>query len=440
MRQGNQIRYRLTQSRLLPGLAAIFALALVVALAACDGGTESSVKETGGQESNAQAKNDAPDELGTQVTHTGREDESSSAASAAPAPAATPVTVLSPGEVSAALEAAMIGVYQKALPSVVHILVVSVSGGEANQDIPGLLPAPEFFRRGAGSGFVWDDEGHVVTNYHVVEGAESVTVSFADGTQVEATVVGGDPDSDLAVLKLDEDVESAAAIELGDSSLVQVGQTAIAIGAPFGQEFTMSSGIVSGVGRTIRSGGSGFSVPEVIQTDAPLNPGNSGGPLLDRLGRVIGINTQILTRNGSNAGVGLAVPVNTARRVIPDLIEDGEYEHSWLGIRGQDVFLELVELMDLPGDAKGVYVVQVQYGSPADKSGLRGSDGEETVDDVEVPAGGDIIVKIDGQPVLGITDLIAYLSSSTRPGDAVTLEVIRDGNEIELEVTLGKRP
>ena len=357
------------------------------------------------------------------------------------APAAAPAsdgdTELSPQEVVAALESVMIGIYERTLPSVVHINIVQglSDGGDTNP----LLPQ-DFMRQGEGSGFVWDDGGHVVTNNHVVEGAASVTVNFADGTRVSATVLGGDPDSDLAVLRLDEEVEHAVPISLGDSDEVRVGQTVIAIGAPFSQEFTMTSGIVSAVGRTIRSGASPFSMPGVIQTDAAINPGNSGGPLLDRHGRVIAINTQIISRSGSNAGVALAVPVNTARRVVPALIEDGKYEHSWLGISGQDVHPALLESMDLPTDSRGAHVIAVQDGSPADKAGLRGSDGAGTSDGVEYPSGGDIIVGVDGEPMTGMTDLIFYLSDSTGPGDSVTLEVLRDGKVVEVKVTLAARP
>ena len=446
MRQGNSARHRTGRTQLILGLAGIFALLLMVALSACGG--ETPPQRAAGQtdnapETTAPTNGDTLAAVVAQVVHVAPEDggqgdgDRGDAMPVDQAPAQTKATALSPKDVAAALEAAMIGVYRKALPSVVHIRVSATPDDEANRN---PFVAPEFLRQGEGSGFVWDTEGHVVTNHHVIDGAESVTVSFADGTQVSATVLGGDADSDLAVLKLDEDVEDLLAIELGDSSQVQVGQTAIAIGAPFGQEFTMTSGIVSAVGRTIRSSATRFTVPEVIQTDTPLNPGNSGGPLLNRLGEVIGINTQIISRSGINAGVGMAVPVNTARRVVPDLIEHGEYEHSWLGISGRDLDPTQAKLTDLPDGTKGVYIDQVQDGSPADKAGLEGSNASRTADGLEYPVGGDIIISVDDAPVAGFNDLVSYLSNFKRPGDSVTMGVIRDGDEIEVEVTLGTRP
>ncbi|GIT45249.1 MAG: 2-alkenal reductase [Chloroflexota bacterium] len=274
----------------------------------------------------------------------------------------------------AAQESVMIQIYQKALPSVVNIKVIQ--GFEETETLPNFPGGPDnFLERGEGSGFVWDNEGRIVTNQHVVAGATNVTVIFADRTQVLAKVLGGDVDSDLAVLELLEPLENLFPIELGDSGEVQVGQTAIAIGAPFGQEFTMTTGIVSAVGRTIRSGSSQFTVPEVIQTDAPINPGNSGGPLLDRRGRVMGINTQIISRSGSNAGVGLAVPINIAKKVIPALIEEGKYEYSWLGISGGPLVPDLVKLMELPAGTQGALVIMVREGGPAGKGGLVGSTG-----------------------------------------------------------------
>ena len=220
-----------------------------------------------------------------------------------------------------------------------------------------------------------------------------------------------------------------------------MGQLAIAIGAPFGQTFTMTSGIVSAVGRTIRSSSSNFSVPEVIQTDAPINPGNSGGPLLNRHGRVVGINTQIISRSGSNAGVGFAVPINIAKMVVPSLIEEGKYEYSWLGISGQRIAPDVAQLMELPEGTQGALVIVVNEDSPADESGLVGSDRTETVAGVQYALGGDTIIGIDGTEVRDMTDLITYLTKNTRPGDQIMLDVIReDGTTQRLSVVLGTRP
>jgi 2-alkenal reductase len=343
----------------------------------------------------------------------------------------------------AAQESVMIQIYQKAVPSVVNIQVIQGSGGnDGTGAFPNVPGVPEdFLERGEGSGFVWDDKGRIVTNQHVIDGAEIVTVIFSDRTQVLAKVLGGDTDSDLAVLELLEPVDGLNPIDLGDSSEVLVGQLAIAIGAPFGQEFTMTSGIVSAVGRTIRSGFSQFTVPEVIQTDAPINPGNSGGPLLDRHGRVMGINTQIISRSGSNAGVGLAVPINIAKMVVPALIEDGKYEYSWLGISGGPVRPDVVQLMDLPEGIEGALVITVREDGPAADGGLTGSDRIEVVNGIQYALGGDTITGIDGSKVRDMTDLIVYLTNNTRPGDEIMLEVIhQDGTSEDLQIVLGTRP
>ena len=343
----------------------------------------------------------------------------------------------------AAQESVMIQIYQKAVPSVVNIQVIQGSGGnDGTGAFPNVPGVPEdFLERGEGSGFVWDDKGRIVTNQHVIDGAEIVTVIFSDRTQVLAKVLGGDTDSDLAVLELLEPIDGLNPIALGDSSEVLVGQLAIAIGAPFGQEFTMTSGIVSAVGRTIRSGFSQFTVPEVIQTDAPINPGNSGGPLLDRHGRVMGINTQIISRSGSNAGVGLAVPINIAKMVVPALIEDGKYEYSWLGISGGPVRPHVVQLMDLPEGTEGALVITVREDGPAADGGLTGSDRTEVVNGIQYALGGDTITGIDGSKVRDMTDLIVYLTNNTRPGDEIMLEVIhQDGTSEDLQIVLGTRP
>ena len=343
----------------------------------------------------------------------------------------------------AAQESVMIQIYQKAVPSVVNIQVIQGSGvNDGTGAFPNVPGVPEdFLERGEGSGFVWDDKGRIVTNQHVIDGAEIVTVIFSDRTQVLAQVLGGDTDSDLAVLELLEPIDGLNPIDLGDSSEVLVGQLAIAIGAPFGQEFTMTSGIVSAVGRTIRSGFSQFTVPEVIQTDAPINPGNSGGPLLDRHGRVMGINTQIISRSGSNAGVGLAVPINIAKMVVPALIEDGKYEYSWLGISGGPVRPHVVQLMDLPEGTEGALVITVREDGPAADGGLTGSDRTEVVNGIQYALGGDTITGIDGSKVRDMTDLIVYLTNNTRPGDAIMLEVIhQDGTSEDLQIVLGTRP
>ncbi|MFQ6030336.1 MAG: S1C family serine protease, partial [Dehalococcoidia bacterium] len=314
-------------------------------------------------------------------------------------------------------------------------------------DIPGFPfdrgpGAPEdFFERSGGTGFVWDNQGHIVTNHHVVNGADRVTVIFADRTELEAKVLGSDPDSDLAVLQIENPDGLPPAVNLGDSDQVKVGQMATAIGNPFGQEFTITRGIVSAVGRTIRSGNSSFSIPEVIQTDAPINPGNSGGPLLDRRGRVIGVNTQIISRSGSNSGIGFSVPINIAKQVIPALLAEGSFNYAWLGISGTSLTPDVAEMMNLPRDTRGALIIDLIEDGPAAKSDLQGSDTTGTIDGLDIPIGGDVIVAINGAPIEGIDDLIAYLVSNTRPNQEVTLEVIRgDGERVSVQVTLGQRP
>lgn len=382
---------------------------------------------------------------------------------AAAAPVAPPESLAAPpaqpatgdSDIVAAYEQALIDVYQNALPSVVNIRVTQKIERETGNGFdfpfrpfgspfePPFSPGPEeFYNRGQGSGFVWDKEGHIVTNYHVVAGATDVEVIFAnDNKTIKAEVLGSDPDSDLAVLKVDLPAADLQPLTLGNSDTLQVGQLAIAIGNPFGQDFTMTSGIVSAVGRTIRSGNSLFSIPEVIQTDAPINPGNSGGPLLNRQGQVIGINSQIISASGANAGIGFAIPINIAKQIVPTLIKGDTFEYAWLGITGATLTSEVADFMKLPADTRGALVINVAQGSPADEAGLQGSDKTLKVAGAEYQLGGDVITAINDHPVEDMDDLIAYLVEETRPGDRVTLQVIRaDGTRESVEVELGVRP
>ena len=372
-----------------------------------------------------------------------------------PAEGAETVTkaVIDADLVVAAFEEVLGRIHEKTLPSVVRIKVAQrVSTDELGQDFnfPFGAPAPSqdpdnprdfFFRNGEGSGFVWSEEGHIVTNQHVVADADRVTVIFPDGLELMAEVIGTDPDSDLAVLKIDVPAGGLVPVEIGDSSDVKVGQLAIAIGNPFGQEFTTTTGIVSAVGRTIRGGNTRFSIPQVIQTDAPINPGNSGGPLLDRRGRVIGINTQIISRTGASTGIGFAVPINAAKQVVPELIEHGEFEYAWLGISGNTVQREVAELMDVPSETRGALVIDLAQDGPAEAAGLAGADRTEETTIGLAPVGGDIIVSIDGSPIDSMDDLITYLIENSRPGDRIAVDVVRDGGErATIEVVLGTRP
>jgi S1-C subfamily serine protease len=252
--------------------------------------------------------------------------------------------------------------------------------------------------------------------------------------------VGTDPDSDLAVLKVERAADWLSPVTLGDSDRVFIGQRAIAIGNPFGQEWTLTTGVVSALGRTLPSGTSQFSIPEMIQTDAAINPGNSGGPLLDREGNVIGVNTMILSEDRASAGVGFAIPVNIVDQIVPVLIEEGQYAYAWLGIVGRDLDRETALAMDLPPDRHGALVIEVVEDSPAEEAGLQGSDERVTRNGATLQIGGDVIVAIDAHSVRTMDDLIVYLVEETRPGQRVTLTVLRNGTDREVEVTLGRRP
>ena len=294
---------------------------------------------------------------------------------------------------------------------------------------------------GRGSGFIWDDHTHIVTNHHVVNGSDEITVVFENGAQFEAGIIGSDPDSDLAVLGLvNNNVMTAPpSTPLGDSSKVRPGHVAVAIGSPFGQEFTITSGIISAIGRTIQSGNSQFSIPRVIQTDAPINPGNSGGPLLNRSGEVIGVNTQIISRSGSSSGIGFAVPINTAKKVIPELITKGVYHYAWLGIRGTNMTPAIAKEFNLPRDTRGTLVIDV--GGPAELAGIQGSELIQDPSGQESIIGGDIIIGIDDVTIQSIDDLLTYLVDHKRPGDISYVHLLRsDYSNQTLKVTLGKRP
>ncbi len=356
--------------------------------------------------------------------------------SASPSPAVLVVTPTPLSEADLAeldaQDALLTNIYQRASPSVVYIEVLLDHGVGLEQ-------------LGSGSGFVIDGQGHVVTNNHVIENADTLKVTFSDGTVTDdVEVIGRDSYSDLAVIKVNVGSDRLTPLELGDSDALQVGQRVVAIGNPFGLQGTMTVGVVSAVGRALRSRvleGGAFSNPAIIQTDAAINPGNSGGPLLDSRGRVVGVNTAIRSQTGVNTGVGFAVPVNTVKRIVPVLIEQGDYEYPYLGITSDTYFTvaELAEPLDLPVN-RGVLISEVQPGTAAAEAGLEGGDREVEVMGRPVLAGGDIITAIDAVELHNFEDLVAYLVSDTEVGQEVTLTIIRDGEQMEIPVTLGKRP
>ncbi|MFC2026252.1 S1C family serine protease [Chloroflexota bacterium] len=338
----------------------------------------------------------------------------------------TPITVSMPSVVTEE-EATLIDLYARVNPSVVNIVTFTYQGGA---DVP----------TGQGSGFVFDAEGHIVTNAHVVHGADELDVIFSDETMRASEVVGEDLNSDLAVIKVESLPAGVIPLILGDIDEVAVGQTVIAIGNPFGLGGTLTGGIVSALGRTIPAL-TPRSIPQSIQTDAAINPGNSGGPLLNMSGEVIGVNAQIETGNTSrsNSGVGFAIPVSILERVIPELIKDGEYEWAWLGVRGGGVTPALAKAMNLPVE-HGAYIASVEDNGPADKANIRGANDVSSYEGRQVEVGGDVIIAIDGVPIRSFGDLLIFISLQTTPGQEVTLTIIRDGETKDLVLKMGERP
>jgi S1-C subfamily serine protease len=291
---------------------------------------------------------------------------------------------------------------------------------------------------GLGSGFVYDKAGHIITNYHVVEDASSIQVTFLDGATTSADVVGTDPYSDIAVINLDQQVTTLQPVVLGSSSDLIVGEPVAAMGNPYGLSDTLTAGIISSLGRSIDAPGD-YVIIDIIQLDAAINPGNSGGPLVNVKGQVMGVNSAIESETGSFAGIGFAIPSDTIKREIDDLINTGTYVHPWLGISGLGVNKAIADAIGLV-NPQGVLVVDVTAGGPADSAGLRGSDHEETIDGQTIPLGGDVIIEVDNHPVRSITDLSVYMERNTHPGDSADLVIIRNGQEMSLTVTLGERP
>jgi serine protease Do len=343
----------------------------------------------------------------------------------------------------AALQSGYEAIYQSVNPSVVTIMISSQVSGTGSSN--GSSSQGQVVPTAQGSGFIWDTAGHIVTNNHVIDGAAKISVTFSNGSSFDAKLVGADPNSDLAVIQVTGVPASLLKpVGVGDSTQVKVGQLVVAIGNPYGLANTMTTGIVSGIGRSIQAGANNsqttaptFSIPDVIQTDAAINPGNSGGVLVDMSGALIGVPSQIESASGSNSGVGFAIPSAIVSRVVPQLISTGTAAHSYLGFSGGDITADVVSALNLKTGQQGILVATVVAGGPAEKAGLKGA----TVDANGNPtAAGDIITGINGKPVITFEDLVSYLSSSTKPGQSVTLDVLRNGKDIKVKVTLGTQP
>ncbi len=316
------------------------------------------------------------------------------------------------------------------------------------QVIPGVVAIRT--ETGQGSGFVYDTDGHVITNQHVIDGASTVEIAFASGFKAYGTVLGSDSDADIAVIKVDAPKEELYPLSIGDSNTLSVGQTVVAIGNPFGLSGTMTLGIVSGLGRTQPSsqasgGGGFFSTADIIQTDAAINPGNSGGPLFNLNGEVVGINQSIrttsfneMTGNAVNSGVGFSVSINLVKKIVPVLIRDGKYEYPYIGITSSsDLSLSEIEALGLE-TYNGAYVFTVTEAGPAEQAGIKGGDTPTRIQGLN--AGGDLIIAFDGTPITTFDELLSYLITTKSPGDTVVLTVLRNGEKVDITVTLGARP
>ncbi len=357
------------------------------------------------------------------------------APTAVPTPSPPPLTSLPPSACAPTLEEEIVRVYDSAGPGVVNITNRSYAYDFFFRPVP---------QEGTGSGFVYDAEGHIVTNYHVIEGADELYVTLPNETTVRADVVGSDPSNDLAVLKIDVPPDALHPVPLGESGNLRVGQFVVAIGNPFGFERTLTVGVISALGRVIESPDRSF-IGEIIQTDAAINPGNSGGPLLDLSGRIVGVTTAIVSPSQASAGIGFAVPADTVRRVVPELITRGYYPHPWLGINyvwnltpDRAQLLRQVG-MDVPVE-RGVLIIETARGGPADKAGLRGGQRQVRIGRTILPIGGDILTAIDGQPIATDQDLGRYLDLRTQVGQTVQVTVWREGKELTVPVVLAERP
>ena len=318
----------------------------------------------------------------------------------------------------------LIEIFEKSEAGVVR---VNVQRGET-EDVTG----------GLGSGFVFDKKGHIISNAHVVKDANKVVVTFLDGRSYNADIIGIDEYTDIAVIKVNADLSLLHPLSIGDSSNLKVGEEIAAIGNPFGLSGSMTSGIISQLGRLLPTE-SNYRIPDVIQTDAAINPGNSGGPLLNMRGEIVGINTAIQSTTGSNTGVGFSIPSQTVAKIVPTLIENGEYKHPWIGISGRDIDPDMASVLNLK-DAVGFLVITVVEDSPAFQAGLIGSEKTIEVDGVNYPVGGDVILAVDGKEVRKIDDILVHLQRAKSVGDEMVLEILRDGRTTNVTIILDERP
>ncbi len=352
-----------------------------------------------------------------------------------PDPTPTPLIIIAtptplPAVASAELDVAeqrVINVYERVSPSVAHI----TSRSEVYDFWRGAVP-----REGSGSGFVIDQSGHIVTNYHVIEGAQEIEVLLADGMAYPAELVGADPYNDLAVLRIAAPTELLVPVEMGTAADLRVGQRVIAIGNPFGLDWTLTTGVVSALGRTIETE-NGQALGEAIQTDAAINPGNSGGPLLDTAGRVVGVNTAIRSPSGGSVGIGFAIPAETIQRVVPELISRGYFPHPWTGFTTYELSYELKPAES--GPEHGLLIVEIAPGSPAAQAGLKAAQATRQGRSIYFD-GGDIVVAADGQAIKSRDDLTIYLENNKRVGDSVEFTIVRDGQNLSVTIQLGERP
>lgn len=329
----------------------------------------------------------------------------------------------------------IISLYKTANPSVVNITSVAYVFNR----MLGQLP-----EEGVGSGFVYDTEGHIITNYHVIEGADELIVTLASGEELNATVVGIDETNDIAVLQVDVGEDFPSPLPLADSSQVVVGETVLAIGNPYGLDWTLTTGVVSALGRVIESSQEDKYIAEAIQTDAAINPGNSGGPLLNMDGQVIGITSQIISESGSSSGLGFAISSNIIDRIVTEIIENGYYLHSWLGVETLDLTDYSIAILEEAGMdvsvVSGVLVIGLESGSPAQEAGITSGNQRLRFGPYIIPLGGDIITAINNVQVTSKQDLMVYLETETSIGDTVQLTIIRDGKSQQIDITLTAQP